>query len=231
MIYASVLFICWCTSVVAGPQEELFLQAAQHYRAGNPGGALELYQQIPDKGPVVWHNMGNCAWQLDDALCAKLYWRRAQKGAPRKLYQTTAALLATHIYQRSPSMVERCILWCKSVAVSAPLGALQLLVLLILYGIWFFWYKRMRFCMITLLCCLMMSGFFLYTTYDIRTTQQAIVMAPTGIFAGPNAQYAQLSAADVMDEVIVLAQAADWYKISSTANGVGWISKTCVALI
>lgn len=67
--------------------QELFLQANQLYTQKQYQKALELYGQMPAKGPAVWYNMGNCAHQLHDDLHALLYWKRAEHGPCVLLWQ------------------------------------------------------------------------------------------------------------------------------------------------
>lgn len=222
-----IFLVLWSFVMYAGPQEELFLRAGNFYKAGNAQEALLCYEQIANKGPAVWYNMGNCAYVLDDMLHAFVYWRRAQRGASKHLYQKSVQLIFSKIYQHDPTFLRQCVEWLKSLVVSVSFVWLQLLVLICFYSGWFFWndIRRTKMRMFLASMLLGLSGFLLYSAYDMRTARCAIIVQETPVLSGPNLEYTPLDTIGYMAEVLVLDEACDWYKIKNTNALVGWIPR------
>ena len=62
-LYITAIFVFMGT-VFSVNYREQFLQANEFYKDGKVEEALSLYEGIPNKGGVVFYNLGNCAYKL-----------------------------------------------------------------------------------------------------------------------------------------------------------------------
>jgi hypothetical protein len=75
-IALGLLFTCFNLNSVTN--QEHFLSGNQLYQQAQFQAALTAYQAINPKNSVVWYNLGNCAYHLEQYLDASLFWKRAQ---------------------------------------------------------------------------------------------------------------------------------------------------------
>lgn len=211
----------------APTHQELFLQANAAYNAHDYDAALELYTKIPHKGPVVWYNMGNCAFQLKRYPYAYLYWKKSQQDGSWRLIQD-----AEHNIQilKHGSCPESISLSARVTGVMdgwvhwSSLWWLQISLLLIWCLFWWLYvYGVPHFLqglVLLLVCC---CGIALKGKYTDATLQHGIIVRPqAAIYAAPDTTFCCIAQLDEMAEVIIESENRNWYKISYK-NQVGWI--------
>ncbi len=76
IVIAGILLSCFNLNSVTN--QEHFLAGNQLYQQAQFQAALTEYQAINPKNSVVWYNLGNCAYHLEQYFDASLFWKRAQ---------------------------------------------------------------------------------------------------------------------------------------------------------
>ena len=77
-VLAACLILTGIVNIVAGSDQEQWLQAQAYYHQQDFASAAKALQAITHKTAPVWYNLANCAYQLKDYLTALALWRRAQ---------------------------------------------------------------------------------------------------------------------------------------------------------
>lgn len=231
-----LMFVCAGTHLVGTPtsNQEIFLQANAAYRAHDYEQALTLYDQISHKGPSVWYNMGNCAYQLKRYPYAYLYWKKSQEGASWALLNDAEHNLGLltqsednprSAYDSMRAAVYLYVQW-------SSLWWLQM-VLLLIWSIFWLLYVRgtQRFVqplVLLLVCC---CGIALKGKYtDVGLKHGVVVHSQTPIYTGPDTQFQRITMLDEMAHVTIVQQDKEWYKISYN-NQVGWMPTSVIASV
>ncbi|BDC34842.1 hypothetical protein Noda2021_08000 [Candidatus Dependentiae bacterium Noda2021] len=217
-------------SIISGSlyanSQELFLRANKLYETKNYHQALELYEQIENKGAAVWHNMGNCSYCLQQNAQALLYWRRAQKNAPKAIVDSAQqaiekvnTLLEINAQDSSKERIERSI---KNI----PLILLQLLFLLswcVLMGlfIWSYCSKTYRLLILALFNVILV-GSLNYKKYTLDDSLSAIVCADEAcVRVGPGTEYPVIASLKKGTELKIHNKQKEWCKVRFE-NLTGW---------
>lgn len=232
-----IAFNIVCALYGAPTNQELFLQGNAAYREKNYERALALYTQLPNKGPVVWYNMGNCAYKLNRYPDAYVYWKKSEHGASWSLLNDSAHNIECMVHgsdespertlmQRIQQMIYRSSMW-------SSWWLLQCLLLLF----WsVFWVLRMRQfprmaqgLVLLLMCCcgIALKGKHTHAT----TTAGLVIVAQAPVYAGPDTTFGRVAQLDEMVEVtVVQKQGARWYKISHKDQK-GWMAAETITLV
>ncbi|MFI5333212.1 MAG: SH3 domain-containing protein [Candidatus Babeliales bacterium] len=229
-----LMLVCAGTHLVGAPtNQEIFLQANAAYRTHDYERALALYDQISNKGPVVWYNMGNCAYQLKRYPYAYIYWKKSEQGASWALLndaEHNLALVAhpdepVSMYNHSAHMVRMYVQW-------SSLWWLQVMLLLIwCVFLLLYVHRTLRFLqplVLLLVCCCGIALKGKYTDMGLRNGIVVHNQAP--VYTGPDTQFYRITMLDEMATVTVVQQDRDWYKISYK-NQVGWMPASVIASV
>lgn len=206
--------------------QELFLQANQLYEQQEYAKAQQRYEQIPQKSPAVWYNLGNCAYHTGKELEAILYWKRAQKNG-------NAALKADCLYNCQSISKKIGIPTHENDLISTiPPLALQILffstfsVFLVMHRhLW----KKKRMIALAFLCgfCAVIGGL-TYATYRAGRQIHALVMHDESVlYAGTDDQFHQIAIVPKGSEVVILARKSGWKKIA-WAGLHGWVQEKMI---
>lgn len=207
-----LLLFFFCFSYGLDPQE-IFVQANTAYQKNECLAALKLYDLIPQKGSVIWYNMGNCAYKLNDQIKALLYWKRAYKNANRDMKQNIVANVQK--------------LTLANASLTHPTSPLVMQILFFcIFGIFlivaYFLIHARRWILLAMSISVLVSAG--HITYKVCSTSvQALVMYDeVALRAGPSIEYHQIDSISAGTTVIVLKQKDGWSQIA-TGSGKGWV--------
>lgn len=224
-----ITFITFFYTLHSARQMEDFLQANQYFQKQQFEQAIETYQKIPTKGPVIWYNMAQCYFQLDQFLNALIATKKAQINADPTLlaatYQTINALQDKITITHDSTLVKLA-RWCSAYC---SLLWLQIVVL-------FFWFLyalswhisvlqtfSIRF---LLLLVLTISGTILSLVWWLPSQKQAITVQETPVYIGPDTQFNTRGILKTAQEVTIKTSlktdSTHWYKIK-TDQEIGWV--------
>lgn len=213
-------------------QEEIFLQANKLYDEKKYATALELYNSIDNKGPSVWYNMGNCAYNLNDITATLLYWSRARNQATLRqhaLLDHNMNVLAqrTDFSDVHSTYFNRIRFFCSSV----PWLVLQLLFLCIWYVGWLA--KNRRSFKSTCFFAFLLGGMSIIGGIKYTYNQEKtgfIIGTQNTLYAGPNEKFQKIGNASLLTHVAVEKIEQEWCKVR-TQNTTGWLKKEMIALV
>lgn len=217
--------------------QESFLHAQELYTAKEYEKALSLFQAIPDKGTVIWYNMGNCAYWLGRYTDARIYWKKAERTASyaqRLDIQHNMRALNEKIgliAYRSKGIVEPGLTSVQS----SSFFSLQVVWLILWFLLFFYmrqWIRGRRYALILFFVVgNSMCGIAVVYKYIHRCRRVGIVTAEqTSLHAGPDTSYHTVGVVNSPAECIVKQIHGDWYKVSSGVV-VGWINKELCELV
>lgn len=246
MIHAIVLFYTTLMLVpytYAAPQhdEELFLHAQQLYRAGEYSHALATYQSMKQKGPAVFHALGNCSFYTNNPVDALANWHRALQGASRAEFdalQAARAVLIQTTTEKTTTPTSSLRFTIERMCSPYSLLTMQLLFLLFWYLLLFMLWRNKRdiwfWCIISCLCaCIVLSGYSVWIKYQEQWYPYAIVRAETTpLLAGPNTNYHQIHTVSLLDELRVYKEIPGWCCVTQRKNGQsGWVQHNDITIV
>lgn len=239
-----IFVLCWIFlvigSLVAGTQQEAFLQAHRYYQEGNVAKALELYQAMPSKGMAIMYNIGNCYYAQKNFPMAVLHWLRAQKDASIGEYK----ILKFYIRQAyiDSGVHPDITIWESSYNFFIFLtGHVSLLIWQILFLIcWILllvkgisWLQERKYgllaIVIILFACFSCINFAHYRNQ--KYPKGIVTKNSISVYAGPGMDYAVLGTAKVFDCMRVYKSNEGWYLIYTSSFGYGWVSEKDFAII
>lgn len=226
--YAFMMGIALCGAVMYGASnQEIFLRGNKAYKEGAYQEALECYEQIPQKGNAVWHNMGNCYYQLQRPVDACVHWQRAQRYAGYDDYctlNTQMALLdAEDIVDTTVKNQEGWLFWLRARTASYSLLAIQLIAILFWFSL--FIAMRVRAHWSAILLLLISSIFLVWVSIDMQTQRcrvYAVTIEEAPVYVGPNLAYHQQGVVKHARSVILTDEREGWYKIAYKGLA-GWV--------
>ncbi len=231
----------------------IFQQANTLYKQQHFDKAYQAYLSIPHKSPIVYYNLGNCAYRLKKYGNALLYWRRAERDwglFGRGELLKNIAMVKEHVQamrdndaqEPEATMVRTFFSGFKkaknaflSLVRATPLATLQLLVLL-LWALLFVYvrylYKRRQRVVIILLFLLqVLCASMLALKYSFDSRQALIVVkTPAYVMSGPDKNFSVLGRLQEGQELDMVKAADQYYKIRYN-NTIGWVDKQCIEKI
>lgn len=228
----------WMLSFVAcnGSDEELFLRADKYCAKEEWSQALDLYNQMKEKGNLVWLKMGNCCYYLKNYTEAFIYWNRAAKNASRAIYMQSKYNQRILMQQLNKEVITH---WTESLyeffasyLTSFSLFFLQLSFLACWFSLFLLrYYKKKRsFFILLILLVNGLIGVAMAVKYKEREKIGIIITDKVDIFAGPNQEYHALATLNHIDQVVIQDKKFDWYKIKH-GTCVGWVPIITVQLV
>ena len=228
-----ILFACQ----VAASDHELFLQANSFYKNQDYHQALDTYRVIKNKNGVVWYNMGNCSYKLEDAAQALMYWHVAECGAPCTVrddcnHNKHVALLKAPQENKTP-LGEQVWEWCAYQSARVPFLWWQLSLI----GLWFLlWYGifygrwRLEILVVLLLCSAFCAVSVAVKYQESRYHHGCIIQKGDTLFAGPHEQYHAIGSCDDMAFVAIEQQTKNWCQIRYKKL-LGWMPRAKLELV
>ncbi len=216
--------------VQARQEQELFLQAAQDYEAGNIVQAYAAYKSLPVKSAGTLYNMGNCAYRLHDYGQALGYWMQSLLQAPRFIYPWLfSSIQATQEKLELPIITtwQKTILYAQSYM---PLLYLQLVTIILLSVALLGWLLKKIRSLYLLLLLVMASvtagmSFLVYDTWYAPSV--VVIKENVSMYTGPDDQFPVVQKIRLGMRAKVVGIQDSWYKISYFKNR-GWIQQSYV---
>ena len=229
LITLSLFFIATTTArFLCASEYEQFLQGNKAYQSGDYIKALEMYNAIPDKGPVLWHNTGLCYLQQKDYLNAFIAFSQGQRGASFSLFTQITALrdkvADTLGVAPEPFMVR----FLRAFAAYVPLIFLQLLVIALLMLVMLVWTVYLSInhfikFLLVFLCIVGMVGLCGLRWINDRT--YGIILQDSLVYVGPNENFHSNGSVKLGQCVSSMKHKEGWFKIT-THDVTGWVDKT-----
>jgi Bacterial SH3 domain len=218
-----ILILFFFSCAAAHEVTEIFNKANLFYQKNECVQALELYQQIPNKGAATWFNMGNCAYKLNDEIHALLYWKRAYKYGNtliqndsiinlKKLPYLYAPL--SHPYSTIPPLLMQILFFC-------------IFGVFLIVGYFLIRAKRWIFLAMSLSVLVSVARI----THQVHSAPaQALIMQEIAVHAGPGLEYHQIRTLSAGTTVTLVKQNADWSQIA-VESARGWVENKHVEKI
>lgn len=225
--FIALLLYFSCTS----GQEEISLKANELYLQKQYEHAAILYNSINNKGPAVWHNLGNCYWYLQRYKDAFIAYSRALKNANLSDIDFLKNQ-KKQSYSCWTGNEESGVSWREWVGLQCNIFTLfQWQVICIIVwsiGIFFLyrwrykaWYKKY---VVFYLFVLLSIFFIMRCAYRLHQLQ-GIVVAKTKLFIAPRNDVYSVKDVIPGDTIIIINAHKEWTKVN--AQGVvGWIPST-----
>jgi len=230
MIWIMMLIWLFVTSLVAGPQEENFLQGINLYKNSDYQKAKELYEKIDPKNSSVWYNLGNCAYYTNEYATAYICWKKAERNASESLRKEVKKNLSAvnkklgreeKMSYTFAGLQHQVYTMLKKL----PGGLLQILFLLVWYYILALIYSgRKSLLSFWLLCGALISCTILVAIrYRADNLTHGIICKDEVIlYAGPNRAYHTIGSIDNLETVEIYQHLGSWYKIGNQSHK-GWV--------
>jgi len=231
-------FALVCFSLCHGTTQELFLQANKLYQEHEYQRALELYQTIEHKGPAVWYNMGNAAYNLNQYVDARVFWERAKCGATRAELAdiTYNNEMLDQQFEEQPQTIdawESMLTSLQAYAASFSMLFLQLLILslTLIMCILLRSALSMRFVIIVCLCIVYVPAMMLTGSKMAARSRCVAVMKDeqASLFTGPDEQFHVIEVVPQGTRLVLEQEHGQWCKARYAAV-VGWIKKDTMVI-
>ena len=210
-------------------QMEDFLQANQYFEKQQFEQAIESYQKINTKGPVLWYNIAQCYIKINQFLDALVAIKKAQINADPTVLAatyTTLKYLQDKITVTHDSKILTLGRWCSAYC---SLLWLQIITLLCWFLVALSWHLSIlqKFSVRVILLLVLITVTTLMSLVWWTTTQhQAITIKETGLYVGPDIQFTSKSSCIPGQQVTIATTLQNnqtvWYKIK-TDQSVGWV--------
>lgn len=221
-------------SLYPAKQWEQFLRANQAFESGDIQLALQEYQEIPDKGPIVFYNIGLCHKQLNNPFDALVAFKQAEKQADLKLFNLVTAQieqLENHFGKSHETTFFAYAKWCRAIF------SLLLVQLIFLSSWWAFlvvlyWVKSTykKFIQLFLLLLLLSSGSIGFCLLYLNHARNGVIKETASLFVGPDSSFNTLATLTQADQIKIHSLQDEWYKVQYN-NKVGWIEASKVIKI
>jgi hypothetical protein len=227
-----ILFFCIMlfSAVPLKPARELeqFLRGNKLFQEGKPEEALKEYQEITQKGPLLWHNIGMCHYQQKNFIEALVALKKAELGANAQLLLKIEPFIKEiQAKYNQPHQSEKMRL-LKRLASHLSLFWLLFLTVFFWWLIAFLWNTALlsnawvRFSFVALwLFCSVTTG----VVWWLSTEKIGIITDETSLYVGPNEKFHKTGTVTKGQQVVIKKQHEDWFKIKST-DASGWVLQT-----
>jgi len=226
------LFLFFC--IDASVEQEAFLKANSLYSQKKYDEAIRLYETIENKGSATLHNMGNCYFKMQEYVRAILLWRKAQKNASLKKFESIEKNIALAYDKLNRSYDSATSGFFKKIIYVIPLLTLQLLFLIFWFLLFliFICLKKLRMLILSvLLPVTIVVAIILIAKYRDELYQRGIVIKKEmALFSGPDTNYHKIGKASMADEVVLLKSDKGWHKIKH-GKYIGWVLADTIEII
>lgn len=227
--YLSLIISCM---MMHADDRTFFNEANLLHGQGSYDAALTMYEEIKDKTPAVYYNMGNVAYHLHDYLHAHLYWLRAQQYGNAKIFALSSKNLKQLAdYGLIEHHQDQLFMWFWALNKYSALIWWQLVFLIAWYALFFICYQRYRSWLYgALSVALLVLSALLLTVGYYAAKPRVMIIADAIMYNGPNSSYYQLASMTKGRVVAVKKMKQDWVKVVADGN-VGWVRQEDVAHI
>lgn len=246
-----IIIIAWTLNAAAGdfPMDQLANSANRAYAEGNYLQAIEQYEQILQEGyesSVLYYNLGNAFFKMNNMPSALLYYEKAMKLDPTdESTRFNLELANSRIIDKIEPLPQFFLkTWTASLrnqfspdqwangAIAGFILFLAALFIFIVSGN--VTHRKVAFSLgITFLVVVTAAVIFGYSGYkEYRNKDTAIVFTPTvTVKSSPNEQSVDLFVIHEGTKVWILDALGDWSEIRLANGNVGWVKKDIYRLI
>ena len=232
----TILVVCFFT-VSYADDETWFAQGNALYDQKAYKPSLQAYQEIKQKGPVVWYNMGNAAYELQDYFNARLYWLHAQQHGNAAVFTASTKNLMRLAQQGLTDQLNRVYVWFWWLSRYLSIYLWQLLFLIAWYAFFFVIYKgyrsyprpRPRRSLWASSLLILITSIPIIVSYYAEQPK-ALAIEDASIYNGPNSSYYLLETLPKGSIVALNKIEKKWYKISYNQL-TGWVNREHLAYI
>ena len=209
-----ILVICFFTMSYAD-DETWFAQGNALYDQKVYKPSLQAYQEIKQKSPVVWYNMGNVAYQLQDYVHARLHWLRAQQHGDAAVFTASTKNLMRLSEQGLTDQIPTIYVWFWWLSRYLSIYLWQMLFLIAWYAFFFVIYKgyRSRRSLWIPFLLILVSSIPIIAAYYAQQPR-ALAMQDAQLYNGPNSSYYLLETLPKGSMVVLNKIEKKWYKIT-----------------
>jgi tetratricopeptide (TPR) repeat protein len=217
--------------------------AEQQYQQKNYRQAAQIYEQLlqnGEKSAALYHNLGNCYYQLQQTAPAILNYERALRLSPRSTdIQHNLQQANKRVSQKVDTLP--LLFYQKGLQTLASFLSVNVWAILALVAVWvwfvaqkkqlhrIFYYRKQRFTLfyswlwaaVALLCLL-----FAYQSYRYSHAPEAIIFAPIlQLQAQPSPEANTLLELSAGAKVRIIDDAADWWKVQAMNGEIAWVEQ------
>ena len=232
------LMVCCSFSLYGLTNQELFLRGNLIAEKGDLDGAIQAYEDIKQKGPAIWYNMGNCYFLKKEYPQALSCWLRARNGASKNLYHDimhNIAVLYTVCQVRMPSFLENLLQSSLEYLASLYSCAFWQIILLLIWGIMatfgVFLLKNRRYFIYGLFVVIFLCvNILFYKKWTMLTKTTGVVLKnETPVFPMPNSAMPSRGLLSYLELVSIEQTDEQWYKVKGK-HVVGWVPAESIEL-
>ncbi len=227
--------------------QDSFDKANRLYEQGNYAEALRVYREMEKAGShwMLFYNMGNCCYKLQQWVPAKIYYLKARRLNPfdpstRKNIEIVDKRLKEAIPTPKPDFISRVAMRLEA-ALSLDVISIGLfLVVVILNGFVFILMKKgkSRFLLygvsFSLILAVLVAGYHIYRVEKFNRGNTAVIIKEEAqLRSGPGENNTVLFKVTPGLEVKIIDRSVnrDWYQVSASAEIAGWIEAEAVHTI
>ena len=227
----SCIWLLWCYANT----EEIFLQGNAAYNKGDYTQAVQLYERIESKGPVIFYNMGHCFYHLGNYFQALLCWKKATLQGNFHLraaaeHNCKRACEKLSLQVQEPSYLKSMVTWAQSYS----LRLWQILFLCfwsIFLLLYIFWRTRKKMVICFFLLPVSLCGTGMWLTFLDKSQTRALVRQKEALLlAGTDALCTQRGKITEGQEVVVKEQRGQWCKVCINEYS-GWVNAEALEFI
>lgn len=207
---------------------EQFLRGNKLFQEGKSAEALNEYQEITHKGPVLWYNIGMCHYQQQDFIKALVALKKAELGANAQLIKKIEPFIKEIQTKYNQPHQSESMRLLKCFASHLSLFWLLSLTVLLWWFIIMLWnavllpHYWVRFSLVTIwFFCSVTTG----VVWWLSTEKIGIVTDEASLYVGPNEKFHKAGTVTKGQQVAIKKQHENWFKIKST-DASGWVSQT-----
>lgn len=257
MFYKKILIsftacVLFCAAIYSQNKEQpmygdYFEKANELYKKDKFEEALTFYKKIPNSGPIVKYNMGNCAYKMSNYGYSLAYWRQAERNwgllggsellsniklLKNKLLEGPKSSEDKHKNEIFLQDMRNLKIYFDFFVHSTPLILFQAAFLLFWISTFLFirnLFKTKRKRLVLLLFTIIaISGLILVVKYNFEIKEHGVIVSKNAnLLSGPGNNYQVLRFVPEASEVIIEKAADGFFKIKVNGQN-GWMDQASV---
>lgn len=216
-----VIFICFISfnffinNLIAKNEEETFLMANDLYVNKKYKEALDLYLSIDKKGPIIFYNIGNCEFRLNNNINALIYWNKAKENSNFGLLSSinnNIDIVNEKLGIGKEALKDRIVDFVNIFSLFS-LQIYFIIFWLLLFAMFVF-LKKFRLFFLTLnITIVFVFGTLVFIKYGCKLYPKVIAKSKVEIFSGENENYHKLLEVQAGNKLLLKKIKDNWYKV------------------
>ncbi|MBP9764960.1 SH3 domain-containing protein [Candidatus Babeliales bacterium] len=233
-LYTIIALATLCSTLIHTSSDPIiFRKAQQSFIEGHWQEALDLYSSLTHKDSVVWQNMGNSCFNLQQYPHALLYWKRSYKDAGFSIQRVKALLAAEHQVYKKLNLPDLPVWydWLMILVTCIPIWLVYIIIMLCLlfllkfmlhYWRWHELAASQRKKTVCIMMVLAIMGMIWYGHKWVFQHKAIVVKSDTFVYAGPEQTFHIVSKVGLGTVVRILEQTENMYKVTTDTTS-GWL--------